>query len=175
MSCKDALRREMAEKRKRLDLKNGEQFSERIRETEEYKRAKTVMLYMPINGEADVTGLLGDDKIFLLPVTGESDIHASCMGELTRGAFGVLEPVDKHAFDKNAIDLVLVPGVVFDKGFNRIGFGKGYYDRFLKDMDAVKIGICHSFQLVEEIDSEEHDVKMDLIVTEKKVWRKKTT
>ena len=72
--------------------------------------------------------------------------------------------------EKADIDIVIVPGVAFDKKYNRMGYGKGYYDRFLKDMTALKIGVCHSFQLVDEIPSEPHDIKMDMIVTEREIW-----
>ncbi len=170
MNCKEAVRREMIDKRKKLDLKNGEIFSSMITELDCYKNAKTVMLYMPIKGEADVTGLLGDEKVFLTPVTDGDDIYAAVLGETEKGAFGVPEPKDKTQFDKTKIDLVLVPGVAFDKEGNRMGYGKGYYDRFLKDMCAFKIGVCHSFQILDKIPSEKHDVKMDMIVTESAIW-----
>ncbi|MBR5535798.1 MAG: 5-formyltetrahydrofolate cyclo-ligase [Clostridia bacterium] len=174
MSCKDIIRREMIEKRKMLDLKNGEDFVKNIRNTSCYKNAKTVMLYMPIKGEADVTGLLSDDKVFLTPVTEGEDMSACLVGDVTEGAFGVMEPIEKEAFDKDKIDLVIVPGVAFDKAFNRMGFGKGYYDRFLKDMRAIKIGVCHLFQIVDHIPCEKHDVKMDMIVTERDVWTRES-
>lgn len=172
MSCKTVLRREMIEKRKALSLKNGEVFVNIIKELECYKKAKTVMLYMPIKGEADVTGLLGDEKLFLAPVTEGDEMYACRVGEMVKGAFGVPEPFDKTPFDKKDIDLVIVPGVAFDKEGNRMGFGKGYYDRFLKDMKAVKAGVCHAFQLMDKIPSAPHDVKMDMIVTERGIWTK---
>ncbi|MBQ7876140.1 MAG: 5-formyltetrahydrofolate cyclo-ligase [Clostridia bacterium] len=170
MNCKALLRRAMIEKRKNLDLKNGEMFSKIIKELDCYKNARTVMLYMPIKGEADVTGLLGDEKVFLTPVTKGDDIYAAILGKTEKGAFGVPEPKDKTVFDKTKIDLVLVPGVAFDKEGNRMGYGKGYYDRFLKNMTSFKIGVCHAFQLTDKLPVEEHDVKMDMIVTESAIW-----
>lgn len=170
MNSKNLLRREMIDKRKSLDLKNGKSFAEKIRELECYKKAQAVMIYMPIKGEADVTELLGDNKLFLVPVTEGEDMYPCPVGEMTKGAFGVPEPKEKVRFDKNKIDLVIVPGVAFDKEGNRMGYGKGYYDRFLKGMSALKIGVCHSFQLLDKIECEEHDIKMDIIVTERDVW-----
>ncbi len=69
------------------------------------------------------------------------------------------------------IDLVIVPGVAFDEDLNRIGFGKGYYDRILYRLSsrAKKVAVAHDFQVLNSIPSEEHDVKMDIIVTEKRV------
>lgn len=174
MNCKETLRREMIEKRKALNIVNGEKFAEIIKQLNEFKNAKTLMLYMPVKGEADVTGILDENKLFLLPVTVGADMYASPMGELEKGDFNVPVPKDKTSFD-GKIDVVIVPGVAFDKSFNRMGFGKGYYDRFLQGRDSLKIGVCHSFQLLDEIPCEEHDVKMDLIITEDRVWRKGNT
>lgn len=170
MKSKESLRREMIKKRKDIDKKNGEAFCDIIRREKWYQNASVVMIYMPINGESDVTGLLTDDKIFLTPVTSGEDMYASRIGKMCVGAFGIKEPEDKEPFDKNAIDVVFVPGVVFDKKGNRIGYGKGYYDRFLKDMTALKAGVCHSFQMHDIDECEEHDVKMDMIITEAGVW-----
>lgn len=176
MSCDKILRREMIEKRKAEGkTENGERVSQLIRELDEYKRARIVMVYMPVKGEIDVTSLLNDEKTFLLPVTEGDNMHASLTGELEEGDFKVPVPKDKRVFDKTKIDIVIVPGVVFDKNYNRMGYGKGYYDRFLKDTDALKIGVCHAFQMLDTIKSEEHDIKMDMIITEDKVWRKGNT
>ncbi len=171
MKSKAEIRREMIEKRKAFSLQNGEEFTDRIRELECYKNARSVMIYMPIKGECDVTGLLSDNKTFLTPVTEGDDMRAVlATGDFEKSNFGVLEPLKKIDFDKEQIDMVIVPGVAFDKEFNRMGFGKGFYDRFLKNFTAVKVGVCHSFQLIDEIESEEHDIKMDIIVTEDAVW-----
>ncbi len=175
MNCKANLRREMIEMRKSLNLKNGEEFTRIIKSLECYKEAKAVMIYMPIKGEADVTGLLEDSKVFLTPVTEGEEIYPSIVnGNFIQGNFNVPEPTEKEAFEKEKIDIVLVPGVAFDKEGNRMGYGKGYYDRFLKDMKALKIGVCHSFQLRDNVPNEEHDIKMDMIVTEREVWSRES-
>lgn len=175
MSCdKNTLRRMMIQKRKAEGKKeNGYIIADKIRLLPEYKNARTVMLYMPILNEADITALIKDEKTFLVPVTDGDEIYSALVtGEFENGKFNVPEPCTKEAFDKSKIDLVIVPGVAFDKKFNRMGYGKGYYDRFLKDMNVFKIGVCHSFQLIAEISAQEHDVKMDMIVTEDNLWRK---
>ncbi len=75
-----------------------------------------------------------------------------------KGAMGIEEPIgDKYI---GRIDLIVVPGIVFDKTGNRIGFGRGYYDRFLENYpDSVKVSIIYDFQLIEKIEVEEHDKK----------------
>lgn len=170
MSCKKLIRREMIEKRKMLDVKNGGVFTQMIKGLDCYRRAKAVMLYMPVKGEADVTGLIGDDKVFLLPVTDGDDMYACLCGKTKAGPFGVPVPEEEIVFDKDKIDVVIVPGVAFDKEGNRMGYGRGYYDRFLQDISAVRVGVCHSFQVIESVPCEEHDVKMDIIVTESGIW-----
>jgi 5-formyltetrahydrofolate cyclo-ligase len=174
---KKILRKEMIERRKSEGRsENGLRIAEKIKNLSEFRAAKTVMIYMPIKGEADVTSLLNEDKKFLLPVTEGEDMYASVFKkELDKGAFGVYEPREREEF-KGRVDVVVVPGVAFDRKGGRIGFGKGYYDRFLSGRDCFKIGVCHSFQLVDEICGEEHDVKMDMIITEDEaIWIRENT
>lgn len=145
---------------------HAEAVCERIRAIEAYKSAESVMIYMPIKGEVDVTLLLADKKTFLLPVTEGKEMYAAKFtGALSRGEYGISVPEGAKRFD-GKIDAVIAPGVAFGRDFNRVGFGGGYYDKFLREAESLKIGVCHAFQLVEEIDAEEHDVKMDIIVTE---------
>lgn len=166
----------IAKRRAEAKSENGIAIAEKIRALPEFKKASTVMLYMPIKGEADVTGLLSEGKTFLVPVTeGENMYAASVYGEFEKGAFGVPEPKMRERHD-GEIDIVIVPGVVFGRDFNRIGFGKGYYDRFLEGRKCIKIGVCHAFQLADGIDAAPHDIKMDLIITEDEVlWNRENT
>ena len=98
--------------------------------------------------------------------------------EITREAdlklnpFGYYEPKSISPVNIEEIELVIVPGVVFDKNLNRIGFGKGYYDKILNKLkpSAKKLAVAHEFQVLEIIPAEEHDVKMDMIITEKNIY-----
>ena len=81
------------------------------------------------------------------------------------GNYGILEPTTGVVVSANEMDLAIVPGVAFDKKGNRIGYGAGYYDRFLKNGNAMKkIGVCYTFQLVEELETEPTDISMDFMV-----------
>ena len=85
---------------------------------------------------------------------------------------GIKEPNDsvEYFVDKSNIDLMIIPGVCFDKNKNRLGYGKGYYDRYLKELDnVIKVGICFDEQLVKDeyISADEYDIKMDFVVTDK--------
>ena len=70
---------------------------------------------------------------------------------------------------ENNIDVILVPGLAFDRNGGRMGFGKGYYDRLLESSKAVKIGLCYDFQILEKIPTESHDVPMNFVITEKEI------
>ena len=89
---------------------------------------------------------------------------------LKTGVFGILEPSeDCEAVPESEIDLIIVPGVAFDRQLNRMGRGKGYYDRLLSTLQAPKIGICFDFQLQDTVPTESFDKKMDMIITEKEI------
>ena len=93
--------------------------------------------------------------------------------ELEPKTFEILEPKEPYTreFNPDKLDLVIVPGIVFDKKGHRIGYGYGYYDRFLKLLgkNVKKIGFAFEFQLVDKIPEEQHDVPMDVVITEKRV------
>ena len=85
--------------------------------------------------------------------------------DLALGAYNIMEPTGELFDDYAAIDLAVIPGVAFDREGNRMGRGKGYYDRLLPKLRSTyKIGICLPFQLVEQIPTDEHDVKMDEVI-----------
>ena len=96
----------------------------------------------------------------------------SSFSELEEGTFHVMEPVEMHPVDwENA--LVLVPGVAFDRQCNRMGYGKGYYDRFFEGKpDCVKLGVAYELQVSDQLPAEENDLPMEYLVTEKEMWKK---
>lgn len=131
--------------------------------------AKTVMLYLPIRGETDITGITSLPLSFFVPVTYGVQIRPAEYFHgirLIKGEFGVFVPEDPVYADKHCIDLVLVPAVAVDKDKNRLGYGKGCYDRFLADIDCVKAAVCFDFQVVDGLTPKPHDIKMDYIITE---------
>ncbi len=136
-----------------------------------FRDAQIVLLYYPIHNEVDLRPLLtkyAGQKTFLLPVTHRHSMEVRPYdGEdmMRKGRLGVPEPQTKTY--KGSIDLIVVPGVVFDQHRHRIGRGGGYYDKFLrKQLPAKKIGVCYAFQL------KKHDIphlirepKMDRVIT----------
>lgn len=96
-----------------------------------------------------------------------------CGFACARGAYGILEPKPERPVPPEKIDCILVPGCAFGRNFHRIGYGKGYYDKYLPlAARAVTIGLCYELCLVKWLEAEEFDVPDDLIVTEKGVLRR---
>ncbi len=148
--------------------------AENFLNTDAYKNAKCLMLYMPLGNETDTSLILqkalSDGKRVVVPVSDRSntDIVPCVIDEdtkFTKGAYSISEPDKLNPINESEIDVVLVPGIAFGKDGGRIGFGKGYYDRFLNRTKAVKVGFCYDFQLYETVPSDKHDVAMDYIIT----------
>ncbi len=100
-------------------------------------------------------------------------VKISSLEELETGTYGVLEPTagQKNVVNPDLIDVVIVPGCAFDLHRNRMGYGAGYYDRFLQLIsdNCFKVGIAFDFQIMDEIPCDEHDIPMDIIVTEQRI------
>lgn len=151
----------------------------RIIELPEYKACSTLLLYSAINGEADVAPLvaeaLKEGKTVGLPLC-DTESETMCFMEtdgsnLTVGAYGISEPEGGRIISEFKSSLCLVPGLAFDEKLRRLGRGKGYYDKFLSDYAGGKVGISFEDFMVEEVPTEDNDIKMDVIVTEKRVIR----
>lgn len=94
--------------------------------------------------------------------------------DIVIGKFGVREPAASCAeIPLNTFDLVLVPGMAFDLNGNRLGRGKGFYDRLLKEVSGIKCGLAYDFLLLEQIPTEPHDAKVDFIFTPSRGVRRK--
>lgn len=142
-----------------------------------YKNSNTIMIYSSFGSEVNtltlIKKMLKDGKNVVLPKTKKPNkiipIKINSLNELKKGNFSILEPTDiSKKVKKSTIDVVFVPGIVFDKHGNRIGFGKGYYDHFLKYIPYKKrIGVCYEFQIVENIPINKTDIPVSKIITEK--------
>lgn len=144
---------------------------EKLLSLPQIKKAKSVLLYYPHKNEINtlplINAFLKQGKTVLLPkVEGLNIIPVifKDLSQLKEGYAGIKEPEGK-AISPEEIDIVIVPGVAFDKKGHRLGYGKGYYDRFLSKTNALKIGLAYDFQIVENLPAEEHDVPLDLIIT----------
>ncbi len=176
---KNQIREQSKLKRREMDkaevLEKSKMAARAFLESEIYKNAKQLMVYLPLGNETDTMDIIDvafrDEKRLVLPVTDpESGVITPVLYEkdtkLIKGAFSVTEPVDTNPADMSKTDVVIVPGIAFDRLGNRVGFGKGCYDRLLKDTTAFKVGFCYDFQICDKIPACEYDVKMDFLVTE---------
>jgi 5-formyltetrahydrofolate cyclo-ligase len=149
---------------------------------DEYHQAECVALYAPAHNETD-TGLIltaafqAGKRVLYPAVCGHQMVfrRVERLDELREGAFGILEPcptgVDHQA---DEADLIVVPGVAFDLSGHRIGYGKGFYDRFLQHPGcrAHLVGLCHDFQVMESaIKADVHDIPMEIIISDQRIIR----
>jgi 5-formyltetrahydrofolate cyclo-ligase len=142
-------------------------------------KANNVLLYLPVNGEVDTKYVLAHFqkrkiKIFLPAYLeeGKKWVIAKFDGfnNLEVGPFGVMQPRRANSHRVSSLDLAIVPVVAFSTELSRLGYGKGVYDRLLGGLKITKIGLAYEFQLVETLPAEPHDVKMDYVVTGKKIY-----
>jgi 5-formyltetrahydrofolate cyclo-ligase len=168
---KPELRRRMRMVRDMVDdhLMRSVQLWAKVAELDEYQRAKTVMAFVAFKGEPDTDPLFArlsvEGKQLLLPRVEPSGIVAAAGDSpLVASKFGVQEP-SGPAVDVGDIDLVIVPGLAFTESGHRLGYGGGYYDRFLPTAAARSVGVCFVDQLVDELPLAAHDVPVDMVVS----------
>lgn len=173
------LRNEMLKARDKLVEQevqtNSKLICAKLIELEGIHKAKTIMGFSAIGNEVSLLPWLEEERLngktVLLPrVENQGAMHAieyQGVQATKSGPFGIREPLG-IPFDIEKIDAVIVPGLTFDYKGYRIGYGKGYYDRFLKSLSPKTFicGVCYEFQIVESIDTHENDVAVDWIVTE---------
>lgn len=137
-----------------------------------FRKAKTVLLYHSLPDEVQTHEFIeqiSQDKRVILPVVVGNELELRVYtgkSDLKKGSFGIDEPTGDTVTDFSSIEVAIIPGVGFDKQGNRLGRGKGYYDRLLPQLHTYNIGICFSFQVVPEIPVEPFDRPMDEVWTE---------
>ncbi len=144
-----------------------------------FENAQVILAYSALPGEPVLTPvletILAQGKTLLLPrcITDSQmlAIPVSDLAELSVGAYGILEPAENvDPLPSELIDLILVPGMGFDRHGGRLGRGKGYYDRFLQTCPGKRLGICYESCLVDLVPTEPWDVRMDGLITEQATY-----
>ena len=151
-------------------LEQSEKILAKLEQHPDFVKAENVMLYSALPDEVQTQAFLEKwhlKKHIILPTVVGDDIIPVAYGEDTAfavGDFNILEPQNEPY--TGDFDLIVVPGVAFDSKGNRLGRGRGYYDRFLcQHLDVKRIGICFDFQLVDEVPSESFDIRMDEVIS----------
>ena len=178
---KSKLKQQIIEKLNSLSKEDVLEKSSRIKSRLfgilQYKKSKTAMFFASFKNEVHTHEMIKaalKNKTVIIPKVLHDEIEPSVImdfGSLKAfGKFKILEPVEITKIAYKKIGLVLVPGIVFDEYGHRIGYGFGYYDKFLRKVPkAAKIGLAFNFQVVGNIPREEHDVPVDMIVTDKRI------
>ncbi|MCX7904808.1 MAG: 5-formyltetrahydrofolate cyclo-ligase [Caloramator sp.] len=180
---KKELRREMIKKRLEMSKEDVEEKSNKIMDKIinilQEKKINNIMLYFPIKNEVSTEKLAlfcferGIGVIYPKSIIETYTIlpcQIKSFNDLEEGEYGIPEPKTYEIVDKKDIDIVIVPGVAFSRLGYRLGYGAGYYDRFLSDYKGTKIGVCYAFQICDSVFNEVYDVKMDAIVTELEIF-----
>lgn len=184
---KEELRTTYLKKRQAItDKKTKSDFIlEKIISLPEYQNAQKIALYYNLPSEVETISLINHSlkekkQIFLPTVIDNINMEfyqVTNINEITnKSTFGIYEPTPNkdQVLDKKSLDLIIIPGVVFDKSKNRIGFGKGYYDKYLSGASNIfKIAICFEDQIIKDelIPTTSNDIKMDILVTEENIYK----
>ncbi|APG28643.1 5-formyltetrahydrofolate cyclo-ligase [Syntrophotalea acetylenivorans] len=177
---KRSIRADLLARRKHLAaetcLSHSLQIQQRLLQSAEFQSAAAVALYSPILNEVFTEQLFRAariaGKLIAYPRVRGADLEFVQVAEaadLVPGSFGVLEPTGDQLLSPADLDMVVVPGVGFDRQGGRLGYGKGFYDRGLHCFrrPGYLVGLCFELQLLDKLPAENHDVHMDIIITEK--------
>ncbi len=154
----------------------ADEVFEQLEKTAAFLLADRILMYHSLPDELSTHRFLdkwhGRKNFYLPRVNGVNlEILPYDESRLELGAFHIEEPTGNNTVPAEEIELVIVPAVAYDRSGNRLGRGKGFYDRLLASTKATKVGVGYEFQIVDEIPVEPHDVKMDMVITQKTVIR----
>ena len=181
--AKRQIRREVLEARDAIapDLRGrwGERIAEGTIDLPEIRTARVVMLFSSFGSEVPTGPMIERLRergiTIALPRIEDGDLVpvAYVPGDPVRPTtFGAVEPVRPDALDPGSLDVVVVPGVAFDRSGRRVGYGGGYYDRFLRDLTAFRAGIAYSLQVIDgRLPAGNFDLPLHAIVTEEETIR----
>ncbi len=185
---KNKIRKDFITARKNISIGVKQRLDKKITETVLHfiksKELKNILVYHSLTNEVNtldiINSLLERGNKVALPISLKHTKEIDCKyitaldKDVVPGAYGIFEP-DKtlDSVPESDLSAVIVPGVAFDKYGNRLGYGAGYYDKFLtKNKYLLKIAICYAVQIYEgELPFSEHDIKMNYIITENNVFR----
>lgn len=164
---KNQIRKRMLELRRSLDCNEVSEYSQKIitliKDLDLYQRASCVAIYYPFNNEIDLRAL---DKKLVYPRINKKEMHFfDDSSGFVQNRLGIYEPVSNQEITKDKIDLIIVPLLAYNDKLYRVGYGGGYYDRYLADYKGIKIGVAFPFQLISDDFNDEYDIKLDMVVS----------
>lgn len=174
---KKSIRKLIIKERLELDkleyLNKSNLIINKVKNNKYFIEAKTIGIYVSFNQEVETINLINEMlnlKCICVPKVDDQEMkfyQINSLDELSRSNFGILEPNNNMLIHKEQIDLLIVPIVAYDDDNNRIGYGGGYYDRYLSEYNGKTIGLAFELQRVEKINVESYDCKLDIIISEK--------
>ncbi|MDD3818550.1 MAG: 5-formyltetrahydrofolate cyclo-ligase [Actinomycetota bacterium] len=186
-SLKKSIREKVQRERNNLPVSYREKSSKTIAKKflncSFYTSSGNILIYYPFRNEVETTliieSALKDNKNIILPRVCNKELELYYVTDpekqLEVGAYGIMEPISSMCKPAKIsdIEIAIVPGVSFDKKFYRLGYGGGYYDRFLSSIPekVKKIALCFDIQVVDSLPASSHDIKVDMIITESKIYR----
>ncbi|HKL76165.1 MAG TPA: 5-formyltetrahydrofolate cyclo-ligase [Halanaerobiales bacterium] len=187
---KEILRKKWMKKRKKVAKKEGDIkskiISKKILSLKEIKESKNIMIYVSYRSEVStnklIISLLNNNKRIFAPYCIKDEKRMEVVEienpdqDLEKGAYGIKEPAKRirnNKIDPKNLDIVVVPAVAFSKSGYRVGYGGGYYDRFLERLanKTITIGINYEEMLFDTVPKEDHDLAVDMVVTDKRLLR----
>ncbi|MGP1361237.1 MAG: 5-formyltetrahydrofolate cyclo-ligase [Candidatus Fimenecus sp.] len=175
---------EKSRRKKLLDIEKRQldkKICEKLLKSEAFEQAEIIFAFSPLEIEIDITSVLEAslrEKKLALPKCYSKNKKMAfylikSLSELKISEYNILEPLEDkdNEIMPNENTLIIVPGLVFSKNGERVGFGAGYYDRYLADNKAKTISICYEKSLVDRIETNIYDIRIDEIITENNIYK----
>jgi len=173
---KNKLRKQFLVQRNSLidrDIKNNI-IKNKVLNSEVYQKCKSIFTYVSMGSEVDTLkiieySLLNNKSVAVPKITQTKMIFVKIdsLNDLKLGKFNILEPVSDYEIKSDEYTLFLIPALVFDKNNYRIGYGGGYYDKYLYNIKCLKkVGLAYSFQIVESVPKNDFDIPLDFVITD---------
>lgn len=171
---KEFLRKKYKEKRDNIKNKvtKDNLIYQKVINNKDILSSKTLLIYISINNEVDTIKIINyflNTKNIAVPKIIDNDMffcYVTNLNELTSGKYNIPEPTNENIVTDFDNAICIVPGICYDKKNYRVGYGKGYYDRFLSKNKIKTIGLCYKEYMIEKIDNDKYDYKIDEVITE---------
>ncbi len=137
---------------------------------EKVKKADTILIYVSFNNEVDTLNIikyfLGKKKVAVPKVNGNemNFYYIDSFNDLSKGSFNILEPITTNKVTNFDNSICIVPGLCFDKENYRLGYGKGYYDKFLSNKNIYTIGLSYKETIIKKLPIDKYDIKLDKVI-----------
>lgn len=180
---KKIIRKEMLNRRNELTkdelISKSEMIFYNLLKIEDFQNSKELLTFINVNSEVITNSMVNyfwrKNRFVAAPKVIGKDMffyYFSSYSQLKKGYFNIYEPLEKNEYIEDELskdDVIIMPGLAFDRNGNRIGYGGGFYDKYLSKFEHKKIAVAFDFQIIDNIKGDLHDIKPDYIVTDKEI------